>query len=151
MDWNPVIGVATVAGVFIAGVVAYREWRKDKRNTAQQESEQKQRAELEREREQKQQDRERRQQDAEAPHLKPIGANWRGLTDMPLVRLAADVKQQDIDIRNIGKSTPLEVVGVLFGARVMNPQSRTRTDNLYGTYWAGKLSVAPAPELPARW
>ena len=35
---------------------------------------------------------------------------------------------------------------MLFGARVMNPQSRKRTDNLYGNYWAGNLSVAPAPD-----
>ena len=40
----------------------------------------------------------------------------------------------------------MDVAGVLFGARVMNPQSRKLTDNLYGNYWAGNLSVSPSAD-----
>lgn len=171
MDWNPVIAFAAVASVAIPGFVVYRDWRRDQRDTAQKESDRKQRAEWEREQEserkrraeweheqeqrqeQRQREQELRQQaweqrqlDAEAPHLKPISATWQGLTDIPLARPMADAKQQDIELHNIGKSTPEGVAGVLFGARIMNPQSHILTDNLYGTYWAGNLSVSPAAD-----
>jgi hypothetical protein len=135
--------VASVASVAVAVFVVIRDIRRDKLNTEHQ-------AQWEREQEQKWEERERRQLDAAAPHLRPVGATWDGLNNTPPIRLAADVKQHDIDIHNVGNSTPVGVAAALFGARTKIPQSGTRTDNLFGTYWEGTLDVSPAPNGRAR-
>ena len=125
---NVIIALTAVAGVVLGIISLNRDSQQEKRC-----------GEWERDQEQKRQEWERRQQDAEAPHLKPVGAAWHGLTDAPLVRLTADVQQQDIELHNVGKSTPVEVAGVLFGARVMTPQSRKRTDTCTETIGLGIL------------
>jgi hypothetical protein len=131
---NVIIALTAIAGVVLGIIGLRRDSQQEKR-----------RAEWERDQEQKRLGWEQRKLDADAPHLVPIGAAWNGLNDTLPQRLAGDVNEIEIELRNQGNSTPFAVAAVLFPSRVMNPQSRQRTDNLYGIYWEGKLDVSPAP------
>jgi hypothetical protein len=67
------------------------------------------------------------------------------VTDVLPHRLATPVEKFEITLQYIGSSIPIDVVAVLFPATVMNPPSHTRSDYLFGVYWAGTLAAYPSP------
>jgi hypothetical protein len=142
MDWSAV-AVAIADGIIaltaVAGVILGIQGRN--RDAMQEQR----RAEWERDQEQKRLEWERRQLDSAAPHLAPIGGNWYGLASDSLPNRLQATPQIQIPIQNQGNSMPQAVMAVLFPARVKNPQSGQRTDNLYGHYWEGKLDASPGP------